>query len=139
MNKAFEIALGEYGTKEIVGNSDNPEVLKYFHDIGHKWVKHDELAWCSAFVNWCCFKAKLAYSGKLNARSWQSIGKQVKVPHIGDIVVFWRIKKDSPWGHVAFFVRETKNYVYVLGGNQSNQVKISAYPKSKLLEYRRIV
>ena len=138
MNKAFEIALGEYGIKEIVGNNDNPEVMKYYHEIGHEWVKHDELAWCAAFVNWCLLKAELEHTGKLNARSFLSIGEQTKVPQIGDIVVLWRIKKDSSYGHVAFFVREAENYIYMLGGNQSNQVCISKYPKTQLLEYRRI-
>lgn len=138
MNKAFEIALGEYGTKEIVGNNDNPEVLKYFHEIGHKWVKHDELAWCAAFVSWCNMEAGMPYTGKLNARSWQSIGEQVKVPQIGDIAVLWRIKPNSPYGHVGYFVRETENYIYMLGGNQSNQVNISRYPKSQLLKYVRV-
>jgi hypothetical protein len=28
--------------------------------------------------------------------------------------------------------------IYVLGGNQNNQVKISAYPDNRLLGYRRL-
>ena len=136
--KALDIALSQYGIKEIVGKNHNKEVLKYFSEIGHAWVTNDETAWCSAFVNWVCKKAGLDYSKKLNARSWLTIGTPVTAPKLGDIVIFWRGSKTSWKGHVAFFIRETPNWIYVLGGNQSNQVKISAYPKYRLLEYRRL-
>ncbi len=132
-------ALSQYNIREIVGKRDNPEVLKYFDALGYKGSKlKDETAWCSAFVNWCCKEAGLPYSGKLTARSWLKVGMQVKKPKIGDIVIFWRESRQSWKGHVGFFIRETKNYIYVLGGNQSNKVCIKPYPKYRLLEYRRI-
>ena len=142
----LQLALSEYGVKEIAGKQDNPQVLKYFDQTGFDGsALKDETSWCSAFVNWVCQCSCLQYSGKLNARSWLSVGKEMKVPDITKptIVVFWRgshenetIKgSDLKKGHVGFFMRETKNWVYVLGGNQSNQVKISAYPKSKVLKY----
>ena len=136
--KHLFIALKEFGVKEIVGKNHNPEVLKYFTETGHKWVKDDETAWCSAFANWVCKKAGLEYSGALNARSWLNIGCEVDTPEVGDVVVFWRGNPDGWQGHVAFFIRETKNWIYVLGGNQNNQVKISAYHKNRLLGYRRL-
>jgi hypothetical protein len=37
---------------------------------------------------------------------------------------------------VAFYVSETATHIKVLGGNQSNQVKESNYPKSRLIGYR---
>ena len=135
----INIALGEVGTKEILGADDNPEVLKYFNYIGFDGKKlKDETAWCSAFVNWVCKKCDLDYSHKLNARSWLKVGVKTENPEKGDVVVFWREKKDSWKGHVGFFIKETESFIYVLGGNQNNQVKISAYPKSRLLEYRKI-
>lgn len=138
-NKIINIALSQFGVKEIVGRRDNPEVLKYFDEIGFNGKKlKDETAWCSAFANWVCKKAELPYTGKLNARSWLKIGREVKKPKVGDVVVFWRNNPSSWMGHVAFFIRETRDYIYVLGGNQANQVKISAYPKHRLLEYRRL-
>jgi len=134
----IEKAFSQYGIKEIVGREHNPVVLKYFSEIGHPWVKDDETAWCSAFVNWVCKKTNKAYSGKLNARSWMDVGIETTTPELGDIVVLWRESKSSWKGHVGFYVRETKSWVYVLGGNQSNQVKVTAYPKSRLLGYRRL-
>ena len=68
-----EIAIGQIGIKEIVGKEHNPEVLKYFKEIGHEWVKDDETAWCAAFVNWVLMKANKPRSGKLNARSFLNV------------------------------------------------------------------
>ncbi|MEX6627565.1 TIGR02594 family protein [Tenacibaculum salmonis] len=140
MNETIiEIALGQIGIKEITGKKDNPEVLKYFNDIGFNGAKlKDETAWCSAFVNWVAKEANLQRTGRLNARSWLKVGEEVTIPEKGDVVIFWRESKQSWKGHVAFFIRETENFIYVLGGNQSNQVKISAYPKNRLLGYRRL-
>lgn len=136
--KHLEIALKQYGTWEWKGEKHNPEVLKYFKEIGHSWVKDDETAWCSAFINWVCKKANLDFTGKLNARSWLNIGKKINKPEPGDIVVFWRESKSSWKGHVGLFINQTDDFIYVLGGNQSNQVNIKPYHKNRLLSYRRI-
>lgn len=135
----INIALSQIGIKEIAGRKDNPEVLKYFDELGFDGAKlKDETAWCSAFVNWVAKKSGVEFTGKLTARSWLKAGEKVAKPKIGDIVVFWRESPRSWKGHVGFFIRETKDWIYVLGGNQADQVKISAYRKNRLLQYRRI-
>ena len=134
----IEKALSQFGIKEIVGKQHNQQVLKYFNEIGHEWVKDDETAWCSAFVNWVCKTSGKPYSRKLNARSWLSVGVKKNKPQLGDIVVLWRESKTSWKGHVGFFIRQTKDWIYVLGGNQNNQVNITAYRKSRVLEYRKL-
>lgn len=132
-------ALTQYGITEIVGRADNKDVLKYFDYIGFDGAAlKDETAWCSAFANWVAKKEGFDYSKKLNARSWLKVGKKVETPELGDVVVLWRNSKTSWQGHVGFFIRETAGFIYILGGNQNNQVKISAYPKNRLLEYRRL-
>jgi uncharacterized protein (TIGR02594 family) len=136
MNRVMEIALGEYGTKGVPGLTHNPEVLTYFRAPGFKWVKDDETAWCAAFINWAFWKAGLKVPGTLAARSFLKVGKKTLAPKMGDLVVFWRISKDSPYGHVGFFIKATKDVVYVLGGNQSNAVNVSTFPLSQVLEYR---
>lgn len=134
--KPFEIALSQYGITEVSGKADNPEILKYFDEIGFDGSRlKDETAWCSAFVNWCCKKTGKPFTGKLNARSWLNIGVETLNPGLGDIVVLWRESPDSWKGHVGFFIKQDKSFVYVLGGNQSNQVKISAYKKNRVLKY----
>lgn len=136
--KPFEIALSQYGIWEWLGKDHNPQVLKYFKEIGHKWVKDDETAWCAAFVNWCLVKATKIQTGSLAARSFLKYGVSTKKPQLGDLVVFWRGSKDGAEGHVAFYIAETKSSVYVLGGNQNQQVNISAYSKTQVLDYRKI-
>jgi uncharacterized protein (TIGR02594 family) len=134
----LNIALSQYGIKEIVGKKHNAEVLKYFKEIGHNWVKDDETAWCSAFMNWVALKAKVERTDKLNARSWLNVGLEIETPELGNVVILWRESKASWKGHVGIFIRKTDDWIYILGGNQNNQVKISAYPANRLLGYRQL-
>ncbi len=132
-------ALSQYGVKEQAGRKDNPQILTYFDEIGFDGAKlHDETAWCSAFVNWVAKTTNRPYSGKLNARSWLSIGVTTKEPLLGDVVVLWRESPSSWKGHVGFYVKETTRYVYILGGNQNNSVCIKAYPKNRVLSYKKL-
>lgn len=139
MNKLLEVALTQYGLKEIVGAAHNPVILGYLDDIGFGFINDDETPWCSTFINWCALKAGLERTGKLNARSWLDIGQTVPNDQgqLGDVVIFKR--GNSDWqGHVAIYINETPDYINVLGGNQGNEVCIKPYPKSKLLGIRRL-
>ncbi|WGD35822.1 TIGR02594 family protein [Olleya sp. YS] len=132
-------ALSEYGVKEVIGAKDNQRIIKYFDQIGFNGSKlKDETAWCSAFANWVAKTAGYEYSGKLTARSWLTVGESTNQPSVGDIVVLWRENPKSWKGHVGFFVKQTKSYVYILGGNQRNMVCIKAYPKSRVLDYKKL-
>ena len=135
----LNIALSQYGIKEIRGEAHNPEVIKYFNESGFDGEKlGDETAWCSAFVNWCAREAGLEHTGKLNARSWLTVGKVTTNPQPGDVVVLWRSSVDSWKGHVGFFIKETEDQVYMLGGNQGNQVQIAPYAKNRVLNYIKL-
>lgn len=136
--KIINIALKEYGTKEIVGPIHNPEILKYFQKSGQAWVKDDETAWCSAFINYVVGEAGGTTTQRLDTRPWLNIGLPVQTPRLGNIVVFWRIAPDSIWGHVGIYIAETKDTVFILGGNQNNQVNISEFPKYRILGYRQM-
>jgi len=140
MKTLLQIALSQYGVTEIRGLPHNPIILNYFKDIGHQWVKDDETAWCSAFANWVALKARKRGSGKLNARSWLKVGKSITKPKLGDVVVLWRESKTSWKGHVGFFIgySEDRKHLYIMGGNQNNQVNIKAYPAYRLLGFRRV-
>lgn len=136
----INIALSQYGVTETVGIQHNPVILNYFEAIGHTWVTTDETAWCSAFVNWVALKANVERSKKLNARSWLQVGTPTTTPQLNDVVVFWRERKTSWKGHVGFFISysEDRKDIYVLGGNQNNQVNIKKYPACRLLGFRRL-
>jgi uncharacterized protein (TIGR02594 family) len=139
MKKVLDFALSQYGVKEIKGEKHNEKIVKYFNEIGHNWVRDDETAWCSAFMNWCCMSVGVTRSGKLNARSWLNVGNGVGSPIMGDGVVFWRDKKDSWKGHIGLYVNDLDDkYINILGGNQNNMVCIKPYPKERVLSYRRL-
>ena len=106
----------------------------YFTALGFDEEKlKEDTAWSSAFANWVAKSAGYEHSGKLNARSWLSIGESTETPDWGDVVILWSESPESRKGHVGFYVKETKRYVYVLGGNQRSSVCIKAYSIHKSL------
>lgn len=138
MEKHLQIALSQYGVKEVRGAKDHPQIVNYFTSLGFDGSKlKDETAWCAAFANWCLKEAGMEYQETLNARSFLNLGEEVFTPKQGDIVVLWRESPNSWKGHVGFFIKESARYVYLLGGNQGNSVSIKAYPKTRLLAYQR--
>ncbi len=142
MDSILKTAVAELGEKEVSGpNAHNQTIVNYAQEAGFKWVDDDETPWCSIFVNWVAKKHKLQASNKANARSWLLIGQPVdSEPEPGDVVVFWRDNPTSWKGHVGFFFGFSKkgDRVYCLGGNQGNQVSISAYPIDTILGFRRL-
>lgn len=137
-NPAYKLAEADIGTLELA-KGDNPKVLKYFADVGHSWVKHDETAWCAAFVGAMLKRAGMPHTGKLNARSYLNWGDEIPLADAqkGDIVVFWRGSKGGAEGHVGFYAGQIGDKILVLGGNQKNQVRIDTYPEDRLLGVRR--
>ena len=134
--EVFEIASKEIGVQDFAGKKHNPRVLEYHQTTGK--FSDDETSWCGSFVEWCLKQAGIKGMGSLGAgaRNWIKFGVATTSPKKGDIAVFWRESKSSWKGHVGFYSHETETHVYVLGGNQSNSVNISAYPKTQLLGYR---
>lgn len=139
MNAAYTIAKEYLGLKEIPGAKHSDQIVQFFADAGHSWVKDDETPWCAAFVNSVLASAGIMGTGKLNARSFLQWGEEVALEDAqqGDIVVFWRKDPDGPYGHVAFFDKENLKNVRVLGGNQDNKVCYTTYAKSRILSVRR--
>ncbi len=140
MYNILKIATAEIGVKETPGKKATPRIIDYAHESGFTDYKSDEVAWCSIFLNWAAMKAGLGRSELGTARSWLNHGTAVENPEPGDIVVFWRESRDSWKGHVGIFMGFSKDHtrVYCLGGNQGDQVSITAQLKSKVLGYRRL-
>lgn len=135
--KAYSIALGYEGLKEIKGPKDEPKIVEMFNTVGHGYIQDDETAWCAAFVGHCLEKAGIRSTRALNARSYKDWGHKSDLER-GAIVVFWRNKKDGWQGHVGFATGyQTETMIEVLGGNQGNSVKKALYPKSQLLGIRK--
>lgn len=135
--KAWEIALLEYDTAEVVGLQNNPKILEYSKEIGATWVKNDETAWCAIFMQWCLKQAGLKSSYQANARYFLNYGLPTDRPELGDIVILWRGSPTGSLGHVGFYVKENEKTVWLLGGNQNNKVNITPFSKSQVLAYRK--
>ena len=119
---------------------DDRDVMAFLSTVGLGHTR-DETHWCSAFANWCMQQACITGPKKEpgRARSWLAWGGGVPIskPMYGAIVILWRGKKDDGRsGHVGFCVAANDKKVFLLGGNQSDAVKVSEYPTSQLLGYR---
>lgn len=143
--QALAVAASQIFVTEATGVANNPKIVQYAIDCGFKDYKSDDIAWCSLFMCWIAKQLGLTHTNSLMARSWLTYGDKVMTePSVGDIVVLWRGSPDSITGHVGLFLNEItradgKTYLRIIGGNQSDSVKISEYPKEQLLDYRRWV
>jgi uncharacterized protein (TIGR02594 family) len=90
--------------------------------------------WCAAFVNGVLKQLGLSGTNSNMARSFSKYNSPTKNPQKGDIVVFNH--------HVGFFEgfvkKGNRTMVAVLGGNQSNRVKVSYFPVSSVISYRKV-
>lgn len=125
------------GTKEVLGNSDNPKILDWAHDLDIKY-SGDDVPWCGLFVAHCIGSTLLEEflpTNPLGARRWQSFGAQIK-PRIGAIMVFWRETKSSGKGHVGFYTGEDEIAYRILGGNQNDKVCFTWVGKDRFMNAR---
>ncbi len=129
------LARRDLGQAEQSGDADNARILRYFRDVGHGEVRHDEVAWCAAFAGSCLERAGVRSTRSLMARSYLGWGEALAEPRPGCIVVFKR-GLDPRLGHVGFYVGASSAGLLVLSGNQANSVRIASYPRSRLLGFR---
>jgi uncharacterized protein (TIGR02594 family) len=121
----------ELDVREIAGPENNPRIVLY-HGTTSGGPAPDETAWCSSFVNYCVEQAGRKGTDSKWAKSWHDSGWGQAVtddPRRGDIVVWRRQSASEDGGHVAFFVEKVGDEsIRVMGGNQSNRVRVSDYP-----------
>ena len=124
----MQTAMNEIGQKEISGPKNNPRVMEY-HKAAGSYSKGDSGegdAWCAGFVSWVMKQHNYTPPGKaMQALSWKNFGISVIKPIFGAI----GIKQRGGGGHVAFVVGRSRDgeYLYMLGGNQNDEVNISRY------------
>jgi uncharacterized protein (TIGR02594 family) len=125
------------GIKEVPGQGDNIEILKWAEVLGlEKIYRKDDIPWCGLFMAFVCHQAKLTgVKDPLWARNWINFGVGQKVAMLGDVLVFVR----NGGGHVGIYVGEDKTAYHVLGGNQSDMVCITRIRKERCIAVRRTV
>lgn len=129
----MDIAVAEIGQSEIRGTQHNPRIIEYHATTG-LGAQSDEIAWCSSFINWCLHQVGITGTNSAAAISWLRWG-QSSTARAGAVAVIYNSSARNTslsvsGNHVGFLVQESESHFRLLGGNQSNQVKISSYPKT---------
>lgn len=122
------------GLREIPGAPTEPIIAGWLKKLG-AWWSNDEIAWCGTYV-----AAVMQGRGYdipkhwYRARAWLDWGDKIDAPDLGCIVVFER----GGGGHVGFVTgRDRHSNLLVLGGNQGDAVSIAAFPRARVLGYRK--
>jgi uncharacterized protein (TIGR02594 family) len=137
----FDIGSRFIGMRAVPGTQDNPQILAMLR-LDEDWPSGDEIAWCSAWLNWCAWLLRLPRSKRLAARSWLDVGSAVPLVSARsafDVVVLWREAENSVWGHVGLFAGIDDRHVYLLGGNQNNAVSVAPFKLTRVLGVRRLL
>lgn len=125
-----------YGTREVPGEADNPDILEWARETGlQREYRHDSVAWCGLAMAVVAKRAgKELPPNPLWALNWAQFGKKVADgAKLGDVLVF----KRNGGGHVALCVGEDNDCYHCLGGNQSDMVNIVRKPKNRVYAIRR--
>jgi uncharacterized protein (TIGR02594 family) len=134
--KVIQQALSLLGTEEEPGAKNSVEIMDWAKTLGlEKIYTKDEIAWCGLFVAYVCHLAgKPVVNGPLWARNWANWEELAAGgAKLGDVLVFRR----GSGGHVGFYIAETRDTYWVLGGNQKNKVSIEEIAKHRLITARR--
>lgn len=129
------------GAAEIKGPHHNPKIIELLDradgaDDGKplQGIRDDETPWCATYVSGVLEEVGIKSARSAWARSYLKWGIAIDGPAIGAIAV---LERGPTSGHVAFVVgRDSKGNVMLLGGNQGDMVKVSAFPMSRVLGFR---
>ena len=135
----ISVAEQELGQKEIAGKQHNPRILEYHATTSGKAEK-DETAWCASFVNWVLKQSGYQGTDSAWSHDWKKWGDGLSKPAVGSVAfIDWGLvdPAKSGKGHVGFVVGKTsKGRIVLLGGNQSDQVRYTAFKESQIQAYR---
>ncbi|MEO1205727.1 MAG: TIGR02594 family protein [Pseudomonadota bacterium] len=137
MNETKWLAEGwrELGQREIRGTRHNSRISAFIREVGHPKHDQDETPWCAAFVGAFLERAGLPSTRSLMARSYLKWGRPVNSDVMGAVAVLTR-GSNPAHGHVGFLVGADEERIWLLGGNQSNSVSVSSFPRKRLIGYR---
>lgn len=124
--KVVSIAGTQVGVVESPWGSNSGRSVRRYQSAC--WLGGTGWPWCAAFVVWC-WKETYGSVPRATAGAWDLTdngGVRVSVANLkpGDAVSY-----DTGSGHVNLFVRDRGSYIETIGGNESNSVKRSMWPK----------
>lgn len=121
------------GVKEVSGPKNNSTVVDFWKRIHLSGISNDEVPWCAAFVGAVLENVGYRSTRSGLAKSYANYGESLGAPVLGCIVVFTR----KGGGHVGFVVGKDKDgNLFVLGGNQSDEVNIKKFTTKNVVAYR---
>lgn len=123
----IDVAESYLGIREIPGPKSNPLIIEMAkkHKEIPAWYNNDDTPWCALFVTHCLIEGgcSVKIPNPLWVPNYNKWGTKCK-PVYGCVMNFS--------SHVAFYISEDDEYYHILGGNQSNAVTITRFPKSHL-------
>jgi len=136
--KLYNKALEDFGLTEVAGSKSHPRIRKAI-DEAAEWLDEDDskTAWCGCIMGlWCKEVGLPVPKAYYRARNWKDVGKKVLLSEAkqGDIVIMTR----TGGHHVALFSKQVGDQVFLLGGNQRNQVNVSSFNQGFIEEVRRV-
>jgi uncharacterized protein (TIGR02594 family) len=136
----YDLAQRYIGIREIAEKGkDHPLIQWWLSLCGFSLETPDEVPWCSAFINGLAWELRLPRSKSAAARSWLTVGVPVLVrdAQLGDVVVLSRGTNPTQ-GHVGLFAGWAGGQLQLLGGNQSDGVRIESFDEARILGVRRL-
>lgn len=130
--------LSFYGERPLAGPPANPQILAFLAATNYPADGRDEVPWCSAFLVFLFNECGIKTTANAAALSWMQYSVPTDQPKLGDVVVLaWPANAPVNY-HVGLFIRETAELVYILAGNQNDEVDITPWRKRSVLSYRQL-
>lgn len=120
------------GLNEVRDNAALTAFLKLGRFLGNP----KDLPWCGDAVESCVAKTlprEPLPSNPFWAQAWRNFGVDAGGPVVGAIGV---IRWSGSSGHVGFVAGVSGDRVNLLGGNQSNAINVSSFPRDKFIAFR---
>lgn len=131
----LKTAIESIGIAEVPGKQDNPVILAMAKACGGniaKTYKHDDIAWCKMFTEYCLVKNGFKGFDSLWALDNIKAGAKLKNAAFGAIAT----KKRTGGGHTFFVAGRDKNGKIVgVGGNQGDRVSRATFYPSEIISY----
>ncbi len=122
------------GLREIPGPASSPIITRWMARIKASWLGGDDVPWCgTALANWMLDAGVTPPNNPFRALSWRAWGVSLDRPIVGCVGVMERVGG----GHVTLIVGEDgRGYLLGLGGNQSDGVRVSSFPRAGFVAFR---
>lgn len=115
---------------------DNSALSDWLRSWGRYLGNPKDLPWCGDAVESCVAKTlpdEPLPSNPFWAQAWAKFGIDARGPIVGAIGV---IRWTGSSGHVGIVAGISGDRVNLLGGNQSNSINVSSFPRSKFIAFR---